>query len=136
MAVPSADRCHRTWHAVHSTHHGRTGPDGGEISRGFSSFTVTFAGLGVPCLRHSQLEYTQNNNVFLHTTSKELSRNKHGLTNGLHTHTHTWVGNIGGILCITGYIAVSYSYLLTMSANENCLTKPQMGEKRRTLGCR
>lgn len=46
--------CHCTWHAVHSSHH--RGPDGGNLSRGFSSFTVTFAGPAVPRLRHSLLK--------------------------------------------------------------------------------
>lgn len=48
--------CHCTWHAVHSSHH--RGPDGGNLSWGFSSFTVTFAGPAVPRLRHSHLKLT------------------------------------------------------------------------------
>lgn len=53
-----------TWHTVQSSHHGRARSDGVWLSsRGFSSFTVTFARLG-PCLGHTCLIKTHTNNFW------------------------------------------------------------------------
>lgn len=72
-----------TWHAVHSSHHRvvRSGPDGGKLTGGFSSFTITFAGLAVPRLRHSRLERTHNKD---HSIAYKPSKTEHQWIYGLY----------------------------------------------------
>lgn len=72
-----------TWHAAHPSHHRRSGPNGGKLTGGFSSLTVTFAGLAAPRLRHSRLEGTHHKDIRLHRNPPKLSRNTHQWIYGL-----------------------------------------------------
>lgn len=93
-----------TWHAVHSSHHRRSGPDGGKLTGGFSSFTITFAGLAVPRLSHSRLERTHNKD---HSIAYKPSK-----TEQKYTSMNLWIIHIEGLVTLLASYAFSLDKLL------------------------